>query len=82
MLRDLKYRVQENIRNYIRPTDQNEPSAVQLKAFSILNKKAAPKKKLTLSQKKAYKILNAPKKKQQTLSEIKLNKAIAILLRK
>jgi len=81
MLRDLKYRVRENIRNYIRPTDQNEPSAVQLKAFSILNKKAAPKKKLTLSQKKAYKILNAPKKKQ-TLSEIKLNKAIAILLRK
>ena len=81
MLRDLKYRVQENIRNYIRPTDQNEPSAVQLKAFSILNKKAAPKKKLTLSQKKAYKILNAPKR-QQTLSEIKLNKAIKILLRK
>ena len=56
MIRDLKYRIQENIRNYIRPTDQNEPSAVQLKAFSILNKKAAPKKKLTLSQKKAYKI--------------------------
>ena len=78
MLRDLKYRVQENIRNYIRPTDQNEPSAVQLKAFEILN---APKKKLTLSQKKAYKILNAPKR-QQTLSEIKLNKAIKILLRK
>lgn len=78
MIRDLKYRIQENIRNYIKPSDSKAPSAVQLKAFEILN---APKKKLTLSQKKAYKILNAPKK-QQKLSEIKLNKAIAILLRK
>ena len=81
MIRDLKYRIQENIRNYIKPSDSKAPSAVQLKAFEILNKKAAPKKKLTLSQKKAHKILNAPKK-QQTLSDIKLNKAIAILLRK
>ena len=63
MLRDLKSRIQDNIKNYKKPTDLEELSAVQLKAFEILNKKAAPKKQLTLS-------------------EQKLNKAIAILLRK
>jgi hypothetical protein len=63
MPRDLKSRIQENIKNYKKPTDLEELSAVQLKAFEILNKKAAPKKQLTLSEKK-------------------LNKAIAILLRK
>jgi len=63
MLRDLKSRIQDNIKNYKKPTDLEELSAVQLKAFEILNKKAAPKKQLTLSEKK-------------------LNKAIAILLRK
>ena len=62
MLRDLKSRIQDNIKNYKKPTDLEELSAVQLKAFEILNKKA-PKKQLTLSEKK-------------------LNKAIAILLRK
>ena len=35
---------------------------LQQRVFENLNKKAAPTKKLTLSQKKAYKILNAPKK--------------------
>ena len=35
---------------------------LQQRVFENLNKKPAPKKKLTLSQKKAYKILNAPKK--------------------
>jgi len=63
MLRDLKSRIQDNIKNYKKPTDLEELSAVQLKAFEILNKKAASKKQLTLSEKK-------------------LNKAIAILLRK
>jgi|TARA_R110000772_G_scaffold163314_2_gene274517 hypothetical protein len=63
MIRDLKSRIQDNIKNYKKPTDLEELSAVQLKAFEILNKKAAPKKQLTLSEKK-------------------LNKAIAILLRK
>ena len=62
MLRDLKSRVFENTRNYKRP-DAIEHTATELRAFAILNKKAAPKKKLTLSQKKAYKVLNAPKKK-------------------
>jgi|TARA_R110002033_G_scaffold3837_4_gene20638 hypothetical protein len=63
MIRDLKSRIQDNIKNYKKPTDLEELSAVQLKAFEILNKKAAPQKQLTLSEKK-------------------LNKAIAILLRK
>ena len=63
MIRDLKSRIQENIKNYIKPTDQKELSKTELKAFEILNKKAAPKKQLTLSEKK-------------------LQKAIAILLRK
>ena len=63
MIRDLKSRIQENIKNYIKPTDQKELSKTELKAFEILNKKAAPKKQLTLSEKK-------------------LNRAIAILTRK
>ena len=63
MIRDLKNRIYDNIRNYKKPTDRKELSKTELKAFEILNKKAAPKKKLTLSEKK-------------------LNKAIAILLRK
>ena len=49
MIRDLKSRIQENIKNYKKPTDQKELSKTELKAFEILNKKAAPKK-LTPSQ--------------------------------
>ena len=63
MIRDLKSRIQDNIKNYKKPTDRKELSKTELKAFEILNKKAAPKKKLTLNEKK-------------------LQKAIAILLRK
>tara|TARA_R110001632_G_scaffold162797_1_gene281218 strand:- start:140 stop:331 length:192 start_codon:yes stop_codon:yes gene_type:complete len=63
MIRDLKNRIYDNIKNYKKPTDQKELSKTELKAFEILNKKAAPKKQLTLSEKK-------------------LQKAIAILLRK
>ena len=63
MIRDLKSRIYDNIRNYKKPTDRKELSKTELKAFEILNKKAAPQKQLTLSEKK-------------------LNKAIAILLRK
>ena len=59
MIRDLKSRIQENIKNYKKP-EPVKLTPTELKAFKIL---AAPKKKLTLSQKKAYKVLKAPKKK-------------------
>ena len=62
MIRDLKNRIYDNIRNYKKP-ETVEHTATELKAFEILNKKAAPKKQLTLSEKK-------------------LNRAIAILTRK
>jgi hypothetical protein len=62
MIRDLKSRIQEAIKDYKKP-ESVEHTATELKAFEILNKKAAPKKQLTLSEKK-------------------LQKAIAILLRK
>ena len=56
MIRDLKSRIQDNIKNYKKPTDRKELSKTELKAFEILNKKAAPKKKLTLSEKKLNKV--------------------------
>jgi len=56
MIRDLKSRIQENIKNYIKPTGSKELSKTELKAFEILNKKAAPKKQLTLSEKKLNKL--------------------------
>ena len=62
MIRDLKSRIQEAIKDYKKP-ESVEHTATELKAFEILNKKAAPKKQLTLNEKK-------------------LQKAIAILLRK
>ena len=62
MIRSLRDRIYSNMQNYKRP-DAIEHTATELRAFAILNKKAAPKKKLTLSQKKAYKVLKAPKKK-------------------
>jgi len=62
MIRDLKNRIYSNMQNYKKP-ETVEHTATELKAFEILNKKAAPKKQLTLSEKK-------------------LQKAIAILLRK
>ena len=62
MHRGLKERIYSNMENYKKP-DPIELTSTELKAFEILNKKAAPKKTLTLSEKK-------------------LNKAIAILLRK
>ena len=75
MLRDLKSRIQENIKNYKKP-EPVKLTPTELKAFKIL---ATPKKKLTLSQKKAYKVLKAPKK--LTSSQTKLNKARAIFLK-
>ena len=75
MIRDLKSRIQEAIKDYKKP-ESVEHTATELKAFEIL---AAPKKKLTLSQKKAYKVLKAPKK--LTSSQTKLNKARAIFLK-
>ena len=62
MIRDLKNRIYDNIRNYKKP-ETVEHTATELKAFEILNKPAVPKKQLTLSEKK-------------------LNRAIAILTRK
>ena len=55
MIRDLKTRIQENIKNYKKPTDRKELSKTELKAFEILNKKAAPQKQLTPSQTKLNK---------------------------
>lgn len=55
MLRDLKSRIQENIKNYKKP-DPVELSVGQLRALSSLKKKAAPKKTLTLSEKKLNKV--------------------------
>ena len=62
MIKDLKNRIYDNIRNYKKP-ETVEHTATELKAFEILNKPAVPKKQLTLSEKK-------------------LNRAIAILTRK
>ena len=62
MIRDLKSRIQEAIKDYKKP-ETVEHTATELKAFEILNKPAVPKKQLTLSEKK-------------------LNRAIAILTRK
>ena len=45
----------DHIKNYKKPTDQKELSKTELKAFEILNKKAAPKKQLTLSEEKLNK---------------------------
>ena len=71
MIRDLKNRIYDNIRNYKKP-DNVERTATELKAFEILNKKAAPKKQLTLSQKKAYKVLKAPKLKKSNSEVLNL----------
>ena len=54
MIRDLKNRIYDNIRNYKKP-ETVEHTATELKAFEILNKKAAPKK-LTSSQTKLNKV--------------------------
>ena len=71
MIRDLKNRIYDNIRNYKKP-ETVEHTATELKAFEILNKKAAPKKQLTLSQKKAYKVLKAPKPKKSNAEVLNL----------
>ena len=68
----------DHIKNYKKP-ETVEYTPTELRAFSILNKKAPPRKQLTLSQKKAYKVLKAPKK--LTSSQTKLNKARAIFLK-
>jgi hypothetical protein len=62
MHRGLKERIYSNMENYKKP-DTIELTPTQLRALSSLKKKPAPKKKLTLNEKK-------------------LQKAIAILLRK
>ena len=62
--------------NFKRP-DAVEYKPTQLRAFAIINKKAAPKKKLVLSKKHpAYKVLTAPKKKL-TLSQQKAYRALS-----
>ncbi len=62
MHRGLKERIYSNMENYKKP-DTIELTPTQLRALSSLKKKPAPKKQLTLNEKK-------------------LQKAIAILLRK
>ena len=61
----------DHIKNY-KKADTVEHTATELKAFEILNKKAAPKKQLTLSQKKAYKVLKAPKPKKSNAEVLNL----------
>jgi hypothetical protein len=61
----------DHIKNY-KKADTVEYTATELKAFEILNKKAAPKKQLTLSQKKAYKVLKAPKPKKSNAEVLNL----------
>ena len=75
-------RIFKNIKEYKRP-DSVEQNLTELRVFEILNKKAAPKKKLTLSQKKAYKILNAPKKKStaELIKECKILLGIEVKLK-
>ena len=75
-------RIFKNIKEYKRP-DAVEHTLTELRAFAILNKKAAPKKKLTLSQIKAYKILNAPKKKstKELIKECKILLGIEVKLK-
>ena len=82
MIRSLRDRIYSNMQNYKRP-DAVEHTATELRAFAILNKKAAPKKKLTLSQKKAYKILNAPKKKstKELIKECKILLGLEVKLK-
>ena len=82
MIRSLRDRIYSNMQNYKRP-DAVEHTLTELRAFEILNKKAAPKKKLTLSQIKAYKILNAPKKKstKELIKECKILLGIEVKLK-
>jgi hypothetical protein len=71
MIRSLRDRIYSNMQNYKRP-DAIEHTATELRAFAILNKKAAPKKQLTLLQKKAYKVLKAPKPKKSNAEVLNL----------
>ena len=71
MIRDLKSRIYSNMQNYKKP-ETVEYTATELKAFEILNKKSAQKKQLTLSQKKAYKVLKAPKLKKSNSEVLNL----------
>ena len=75
MYKDLQHRIFDKMANFKR-RDTVEFSEIQLRAFKIINKKAAPKKKLVLSKKHpAYKVLTAPKKKL-TLSQQKAYKTL------
>ena len=76
MLKDLQHRIFDKMANFKR-RDIVEFSATELKAFSIINKKAAPEKKLVLSKKHpAYKVLSAPNKRL-TLSQQKAYRALS-----
>ena len=61
MYKDLQHRIYDQMANFKRP-DTVEFSEIQLRAFAIINKKAAPKKpKIKLSKSHpAYKVLSAP----------------------
>ena len=76
MIRDLQHRIYDQMANFKRP-DAVEYTPIQLRAFAIINKKAAPKKpKIKLSKSHpAYKVLTAPNKRL-TLSQQKAYKAL------
>ena len=61
MIKDLQHRIYDQMANFKRP-DAVEYTPIQLRAFAIINKKAAPKKpKIKLSKTHpAYKVLSAP----------------------
>ena len=77
MIRDLQHRIYDQMANFKRP-DAVEYTPIQLRAFAIINKKAAPKKpKIKLSKTHpAYKVLSAPNKRL-TLSQQKAYRALS-----
>ena len=68
-------RIFKNIKEYKKP-ETVEYTPTELRAFSILNKKAPPRKQLTLSQKKAYKVLKAPKLKKSNAEVLNLCRSL------
>ena len=76
MLKDLQHRIFDKMANFKR-RDAVEFSAMELRAFEIINRKVAPKKPKTKLSKThpAYKVLTAPNKRL-TLSQQKAYKVL------
>tara|TARA_R110001599_G_scaffold4134_1_gene21847 strand:+ start:804 stop:1088 length:285 start_codon:yes stop_codon:yes gene_type:complete len=70
MIRSIRNRIFDNLKNYTRPNEV-EYTATQLKAFEILNRPVP--KKLSASQQKAHDILNKPK---LTLAQMKARRVL------